>query len=324
MTAPADGTLIGTTNAGPLAYVDGAGSIAAVDDAWRLDWWVGADDRWHVPTEQTAVRQRRVDAMPVVEAAMRVPTGDAVVRAYGARIGGLADDLVAIEIANESTLPVALALVLSGRDEVVVDGATATADGAVVLQLPRPPSRAAAGAAIAEVRAVVESGGATEVDGPVRGRVVALLVPLAHTARLRATVVEPALERRRDRTGIGSVAEPPDAEQVARGWRSQLDRGLAVRLPDERIGAAVDRARAQVLLAVAGPLDGSATPALAALTAVLTQQGLAEEARRAASVLVERQRLNGRFARGAEALAVTVGAVAALATFGRLPGAEVA
>ena len=93
MTEPTHGTPVGTTNAGPLAVVDRAGTLVAVDGAWRLDWWVGADDRWHLAAEESAVRQRLVDAMPVVETAMRVPTGDTVARAYGARIGGLADDL---------------------------------------------------------------------------------------------------------------------------------------------------------------------------------------------------------------------------------------
>lgn len=326
MTEPTHGTPVGTTNAGPLAVVDRAGTLVAVDGAWRLDWWVGADDRWHLAAEESAVRQRLVDAMPVVETAMRVPTGDTVARAYGARIGGLADDLVAIEVANDSTLPVAVALVLSGRSEVVLDGSTATVDGSVELRLPRPPSRAAAGADVTAVREAVESGAATEVTGTVRGRVLALLVPLAHTARLRASLTVPASDRR-DATGAGPsgpIADPPDADQVARGWRSQLDRGVAVRLPEERVGEAVDQARAQLLLAAATPLDGSATATLAALTTVLTQQGFAEEARRAAAVLVARQRLNGRFGRGADALAVTVAAVAGLAAFGRLAGGDVA
>lgn len=329
MTEPA-GILIGTTNAGPLAHVEGAGSLVAVDDAWRLDWWVGADDRWHVPAEEAAVRQRLVDAMPVVETAMRVPTGDAVARAYGARLGGLSDDLVALEIANESTLPFALALVLSGRDEVVVDGASVTVDCGATLRLPRPASRVAAGASVDEVRDVVLSGDAAEVGEPVRGRVVATLVPLAHTATVRVTLAVGARAgRRRGGEGSGAtatvaVADPPAAEQVARGWRAQLDRGLTVRLPDEALGQAVDQARAQLLLVAAGPLDDATTPSLAGLVAALTQQGFADEARRVASVLVERQRLNGRFDRGAGAAATTVAAVGALAAFGRLAGTEIA
>ncbi|MDZ7733114.1 MAG: hypothetical protein U5R31_08345 [Acidimicrobiia bacterium] len=64
-----------------------------------VDWWVGADDRWHLPPREAAVRQRLVDHAPVVETAMRVPGGDVAHRAYGARDRG-GTPVVAIEIEN--------------------------------------------------------------------------------------------------------------------------------------------------------------------------------------------------------------------------------
>lgn len=303
------GTLVGTTNAGPRAVVDVRGSLVAVDGDWSLDWWVGADDRWHVPRDETAVRQRLVDATPVVETAMRVPTGDAVARAFGARVGGIDHDLAVVEVANETTLPFALAVVLVGAREVVVDGAAAVIDGTTEVCFARAPSRAAAGSTLEEVSDTVLAGEATEITGTVRGRAVAVLFPLAHTARLRSTIGA--------RTSVGDegraqVTAAPEAEQVARGWRTQLDRGVALRLPDERLAAAVDQARAQLLLAAAGPLETASVADLALLVTALAHQGFAAEAVGVVPALLARQRLNGRFGRGPAAAAHTVAALRAL------------
>jgi hypothetical protein len=71
-----------------------------------LDWFVAADDRWHVPSEEATVRQRRVDGTPVVETRLRVPRGDVVQQVYSCADSG---GVTVIEITNESTLPVAIA-----------------------------------------------------------------------------------------------------------------------------------------------------------------------------------------------------------------------
>jgi hypothetical protein len=303
-------TCIGTTSGGPLAVVDAHGVVHALDGAWSIDWWAGADDRWHLPGEEAAVRRRLVEATPVVETAMRVPTGDAVARAYGARVGGLAHDVVAFEVANDSTLPFALALVLRAGS-VRVDGSVAVLDGAIEVRFGRPPSRALVAADPAAARAGVLDGEAVALDGPVQGPVVVLLFPLAHTARLRATLL-PVGGLAGDDAVAGAVAETPEADRVARGWRAQLDRGLAFRLPDERLTAVVDLARAEVLLAAGGDLDAASTAELAVLLTALAQQGFIDEAWRVAGALLDRQRLTGRFGRGDAGRADTVAVLRAL------------
>ena len=95
---------------------------------WELDWWIGADDRWHVPAREAAVRQHLVDGMPVVQTSMRVPGGDAVQRVYGAPAGDVGEVAV-VEIANESPAPFVVALVVRGASAVDLDGATVCADG---------------------------------------------------------------------------------------------------------------------------------------------------------------------------------------------------
>src|SRR3954451_16661364 len=82
------------------------GALEAWDGSPVLDWYVADDDRWHVPRNEGAVRQARVDGTPVVETRLRVPGGDVVQTIYScADVGGL----TVIEVLNESSLPVAVA-----------------------------------------------------------------------------------------------------------------------------------------------------------------------------------------------------------------------
>ena len=55
------GTTVGTLDGGARALVDPAGLVSPVGASWSLDWWVGAEDRWHLPAEEVAVRQRSLE-----------------------------------------------------------------------------------------------------------------------------------------------------------------------------------------------------------------------------------------------------------------------
>lgn len=82
------------------------GAVEQWDGLGRIDWFVAADDRWHVPADEPTVRQRIVDGTPVVETRVRIPSGDAVQRVYSiADHGGL----TIIEVENDSPLPIAVA-----------------------------------------------------------------------------------------------------------------------------------------------------------------------------------------------------------------------
>ena len=98
------------------ATVTPGGAVEQWDGLGALDWFVAADDRWHVPAREPAVRQSLVEGTPVVETRLRIPSGDAVHRVYSvADHGGLA----VVEITNDSPLPIAVAFagaaVLSAR-----------------------------------------------------------------------------------------------------------------------------------------------------------------------------------------------------------------
>lgn len=93
------------------AFISPSGSIIPWDDSPHVNWFVAADDRWHVPADETTVRQVRLEGTPVTETRVRVPQGDVVQRVYTVADAG---GITIIEVENESTLPVAVAFDRSG------------------------------------------------------------------------------------------------------------------------------------------------------------------------------------------------------------------
>lgn len=82
------------------------GAVEPWDGSPRLDWYVAADDRWHVPAREAAVRQLRVEGTAVVETRLRIPNGDAVQRVWSVADG---PGFTIVEVTNESTMPIAVA-----------------------------------------------------------------------------------------------------------------------------------------------------------------------------------------------------------------------
>jgi hypothetical protein len=240
-------TRVGALGSPYQAVVDARGFLVPDGAGWQLDWWIGGDDRWHVPGRESATRQRLVDGAPVVETAVRVPGGDALQRIYG---------FVAIEVENASPAPFVVAFVVRPADpdgrvrSLSVNGAWVVVDGRPVL---RTAQRARRWAISRQGRPLddVVGGAAPTGQFPTTkdraGRLgAAFLHPLAHRARLRAVV---ALGP--DASASGTTSDPalvPAPSQAALGWKVQLDRGMRVVLPEAKLQAAVDAARATLLL----------------------------------------------------------------------------
>jgi hypothetical protein len=266
-------TAVGNLDSPWEAIVDPRGLVTPWFDGWSLDWWVGADDRWHLPSREVNVRQRLVGDSPVVETAMRVPGGDVVERVYAVRRSSTegGGELVVAEVENSSKVPVAVALAVrpynpEGLSVIerlgLHDGTTVTVDGRVAMLLPKPPARVAASTFHdGDSAGTVLSGAAGErwrgtVRDPAGLAQAAFVYPLAHGATLRAAI--PLVpERRTRRRGearrrvADAAAFPralPPADAVARGWQSQGARGLRLVLPDERLASAVDASRRFLLL----------------------------------------------------------------------------
>ncbi len=311
-------TAVGTVGSGPIATVDDRGAVQPTGQGWSLDWWVGADDRWHRPAAEGGVRQRLVDAAPVVETLVRIPGGDARHVAYGARSG--TEDVVVVEVQNASSIPFALALVVrpftaTGVGDVTTIGLTPTSGGrgrdtaqvvtvddGPALLLPRAPARSAAGSsATGDVAVAVAEGGAGSAFPGVRDdagglATAAFLFPVPHRATLR--VVIPCTG------GQGWPADLPDASRVAHGWGDQVRRAPRLDVPDTGVLEGVEAVRRALLLAAGG---GAELAEAAVLVAALDREGFADEAARVLATWPER--LAGRRLAPATAAAVLGAAV---------------
>ncbi len=101
----AEPTLIGAVGTACRAWVATSGDVS-VERSDPLRWYVAAEDRWHSPAGEPAVRQRRLEGTPVVETRLRVPEGDAIQRVWSVPDAG---GLTVIEVENASALPFAVA-----------------------------------------------------------------------------------------------------------------------------------------------------------------------------------------------------------------------
>jgi hypothetical protein len=261
-------TAVGNIGSALEGIVDPRGLVTPWFDGWSLDWWIGADDRWHLPSREPSTRQRLVDGTPVVETAMAIPGGDAVQRVYAMKAGE--DDLCVVEIENRSSTPFAVALAvrpynpegLAVVERIALVDRTVTVDGRPALLFPSAPLRMA-GSTFHEGDSanLVMSGQAGDaLPVPLRCDVglaqAAFLFPVAHRATLRVAMPLAREHRtRRRRLALRRVERVPDlpatlpaSDVVARGWQSQSRRGLQLDLPDARLGEAVDANRRFLLL----------------------------------------------------------------------------
>lgn len=263
--APRQSTTLGSLGDHHHVTVDPRGLVTPWPGGWSLDWWVGAADRWHLPSREPAVSQALIEGTPVTETVMRVPRGDVALRVY--TVPGLA----VAEAENRSDTPVAVAFAVrpynaagvARVERIEAEGTGVLVDGRPALWLPRAPSAAASstgpdGDCVHRVTASGATGGwplpaAVDRHGMAQA---AFVYPLPHTRTIRVALpLGPGASRRRrwpgrDRFPVG-VVDPsrlPSAADVVKGWQAQLGHGLHLALPDAALVAAVEANRAYAVL----------------------------------------------------------------------------
>ena len=257
---------------GPVAEVDRTGTLTPAGALWRVEWAVGAEDRWHVAAQEAAVRSRLIDDMPVIATAMKVPGGDVVLRAAAGRAG--ADRVVVLEFTNDTPVPVSLAVAVTGSIKVAaVKGSRLLADGRIAVDLGRAPG----GAATVDDGDVWRAVQAQPPPGDCQARsraglaATATVVPLAPRVPLRVTLPVEG----------GSAGNAGSPEEIAAGWRAVVERAASVDLPDQAAARSWRRGIAASILAAGCPQPA----AVARAAVVLDRVGLPDEADRARDAL---------------------------------------
>jgi hypothetical protein len=274
--APVGWTRVGTLDGVAEPIVDERGAVQAAPGLPVVDWWIAGDDRWYFPSQETTVRQSLVTGTPVVETRMRVKGGDMCHRVYAmtrsSEEGG--GDALVIEVENLAAVPcgVAFAVRPFGVDlpvpihDVRLDGTVLRADGRPMLVLPRAPGGSLAGAGedgdlavrVARGEAVLPTFEA--VTSPAGLGQAVVVLPIAHATFVRVVV---PLADRDGSIGEATLRYPralPSADDVARGWRTQVRDLARVIVPDPRLQAVLDAALPALLAAPLPALaDGGRT-----------------------------------------------------------------
>lgn len=313
--------LLGTVGGPERAAIDPRGLITPVFGGWSLDWWVGADDAWHLPSRTHGMRQSLVENSPVVETTMRIPSGELVHRAWAVAAGGgvPSGGAVIVELTNSSPVPVALALAVRpfGPTGIVpistidLDGTKVIVDGRVAMILPKLPSRHAIGSERTgdALRPTLDGtatnawpvGGITCESGSASATVI---FPLPHTATLRVMLPLVPEIVPSGKTTVTSTVEPavaPESARVISGWEAQSRRAPRLEFPDRKFSPALVSSQRFALLHAAGDDAGSWPPApvggldTTELCVALDQHGFHIEAERILLGFADRQRLDGMF-----------------------------
>ena len=281
MTGTTNEITTGVTGGGWRATVTAWGAVEPWGDGAVLDWHIAADDRWHSPQREAAVRQRRIDGTAVVETRVRIPDGDAVQRVYSVPDHG---GLTIIEVENESPLPIAVAFTHAGL--LSVRPPTAPIEG---ISLPEGSVAFPVGHHSTLVVAIAHDGrgagplphGMPTVAGVVRG----WLTTVERASRL--LLPDGALNERvvAERCELALVGpEHPDNDPVS----FLLGVGQLVRMGEKAAGWVPDIAHALELAVKSAAHDWALVPALAAADRVLA---VADERRARRDLAAVRDRL---------------------------------
>ncbi len=302
--------------------LDHAGGFAPAETDIVVDWWIGGDDRWYFPSKESTIRQRRLGPGPVIETAMRIPSGDAVHRCYA--VSSPKGSATIIEVNNASPVPVALAIAVrpygidgtpTGNHSVMLDGQSIVVDGTVVVELPRRPNEAQAEAETDLFARLVNGNALTGPTTASGGNAnIVVLYPLPHTTTLRFVIPGPE----------GAVPQHlPELEKVQSGWATLLEPGGRFVFPDAGLGERADAARVRVLGGAVDLPDRVADlePGAGRLLEALAVSGSARECSYALGALSASFPVRLHHAPGAAA-AIVAGAARAAAMIGDAEAAE--
>ncbi|MEI7505239.1 MAG: hypothetical protein WCK23_00340 [Actinomycetes bacterium] len=183
-----------------------AGDVYPWDDAEGVKWYVAADDRWHIPGDEVAVRQRSIDGAPVLETRVRIPGGDVIQRVWVAT-GRLGSSALMMEFENDSPMAIAIAI---DRQDLLVSRPVAVRSSAGEwpapgLDIPREPT----------------------------------VIPVGHRTTVRAALLISGSTSGLNPAQL-NTSDFADWAAVARGWVSLSERASRFTISDLRDSQRVD------------------------------------------------------------------------------------
>jgi hypothetical protein len=280
----------------------GAGGSVHLARGVEIEWWVKASDRWQTPSTEISLRDSLLAFAPVLKTSLRVPGGDVVTHVYATVQGPR--ELVAFDVSNQSSAPVAVGFVVRSLNggSVELDGTTVRVGSRPVLFLPANP---------------VDRFSGTPDDRDSSG-VATFVVPLLHRASLRGAALLGVS------SAVAAASTPvlrslPDPDMVARGWGLQA--GQVARFDGDEMRHGQLRALATATLLHADPvrsssLDGSGLVARSDLARALIAIGAHDEALALLSNIEDVQGRKGELG-PVDDPAVTAAVIAAVVTVGR-------
>ncbi len=260
-------TRLGTLDGAGEPIVDPRGVIQVAPGRPGVAWWIAGDDRWYFPSREATVRQSVQHATPIVETRVRVKGGDVCQRAYAVTVPGESTmrEVVVIEVENTTGVPCGVAFALrpfgvraaTPVHRVHLDGGVLFADDRPALVLPRSPAGAYATDHRIDLSVPTATGSATKPSFPPlscdHGLAQAVVVvPLAHRQIFRAVAPVPDPAGCDHDEAAQWPAAVPTAQQVARGWRTQIRGAARAKLPDPRLVAVLEAAPAWLSATTSG------------------------------------------------------------------------
>ncbi|MEG3585658.1 MAG: hypothetical protein VX353_00020 [Actinomycetota bacterium] len=242
---------LGILGSGEIVAADSFGNLSWLNqNTKRINWGIGADDRWHFAENEKSVRQTLSDDGVLSEARMRVPGGDIVQRMDVIPVG--IDSAVLLEFENETPVPVAVAVILENYRNIEIDGASAYVKSLQVVHASKPIALCCSSDNIEMLQTSIENGVSQPPSKPQNlkaAKSTALIFPLPHATKLRLVI---------SRNGYSELPNPgqcPSFDEIANGWRKHLDVGMQISIPENRILNAINASRRHLLIGSGQPVE---------------------------------------------------------------------
>tara|TARA_B100000029_G_scaffold515543_1_gene623174 strand:+ start:156 stop:1538 length:1383 start_codon:yes stop_codon:yes gene_type:complete len=243
-------------DSGYAGKVDSSGTFCPPSGDYQIEWWIGEEDRWHKPKSATVYAHRRVGSAPIFETKLFTAAGPITATTWASIGRGDRKPSVVTEVLNQSSAPVALAIVIKPLKEIKqleVEGSSLVIDGSSRLTVDRPPGYWVLQEEFKSLENVI-TGGQANRDTPrilkskkkeVSG---ALIAPLTHKSGLRFVASF-------DKEKSPKPEDFPEFSRISAGWDQRLEPAAKTNLPNRERGGLSHADLIELLFSTPTPKD---------------------------------------------------------------------